>query len=875
MPEADNRNRDLILAPNQFTWVLDTTKGHIVCYVGPSRTSLSQTDFPVTINPVTGQYVQHTHLADAIQPFVSATEGDYAVLLNPSKDATWPEPGRVSNARDLGWGEKRNIPGPVTFPLWPGQVAEVVPGHQLRTNQWVLARVYSATQAKAQAATAVMQAAATTQPTGDPETDKDREKDKEKTGVDKTSQSVDPLAAVRTGATVGQLIVVRGVDVAFFIPPSGIEVVPDGNAYVRDAVTLERLEYAVLVSENGNKRYEIGPKVVFPEPTEVFLRRDEQVKFRAIELNENMGIHIKVVAPYTDGDVVHAEGEELFITGREQRIYFPREEHAIVRYGDGDRARTLHFGVAIPAGEGRYVLNKITGEVTLEVGPQMFLADPRNEVIVRRVLTEKQVDLWYPNNETAQLHNESLRQIAEAAVSRGAGSSQMYLSADPYATKGLTATRSAGPSMMAYAAAAAAPAAAPSVPGAGHRDRAFDTVGRSDSYTPPRIITLDTKFDGAATIDVWTGYAVQVVSKTGSRRVAVGPTTVLLEYDETLEVLSMSTGLPKGSGVPLRTVYLRVNNNRVHDKVVVETKDLVQVEVDVAYRVNFEGDQRAWFGVEDYVSLLTDHHRSMLRGAAKRMGVEALLGDAAGFVRDAILGKAPDAATPRPGRTFGENGMHVYDVEILGAMVTDQTIRESLVKAQREVVTSALALSARQRTVNVRKQMEQLAREEADAVDATAAHQAELRTSVIEREKSLELAAIESRLEQDRQKTDAEKELAGLASEVERLVIERATLRSDYDSRVSDEIQARELRRLDAEIRAVVEKAKAWGPEVVAALQSFADKDLAGKLAGSMGPLAIIGGTSILDVAKKLLEGTPLQAALDTYHAAGTRRLGT
>ena len=44
--------------------------------------------------------------------------------------------------------------------------------------------------------------------------------------------------------------------------------------YVRDALTLERLEYCILVDQNGKKRYERGPQVVFPEPTEAFIHGD-------------------------------------------------------------------------------------------------------------------------------------------------------------------------------------------------------------------------------------------------------------------------------------------------------------------------------------------------------------------------------------------------------------------------------------------------------------------------------------------------------------------------------------------------------------------------------------------------------------------------
>src|SRR5208282_770175 len=74
--------------------------------------------------------------------------------------------------------------------------------------------------------------------------------------------------------TMGKLFVIRGTEVSFYIPPTGIEIVPEHvnneGRYVRQANTLERLEYCLLLDQNGNKRYVRGPAVVFPRPTESF-----------------------------------------------------------------------------------------------------------------------------------------------------------------------------------------------------------------------------------------------------------------------------------------------------------------------------------------------------------------------------------------------------------------------------------------------------------------------------------------------------------------------------------------------------------------------------------------------------------------------------
>ena len=59
-------------------------------------------------------------------------------------------------------------------------------------------------------------------------------------------------------------------------------------------------------------------------------------KFRAIELNEISGIYVKVIASYEEDGKKYKVGDELFITGKEQMIYYPRAEHSIIKYGDQD-----------------------------------------------------------------------------------------------------------------------------------------------------------------------------------------------------------------------------------------------------------------------------------------------------------------------------------------------------------------------------------------------------------------------------------------------------------------------------------------------------------------------------------------------------------
>jgi len=44
---AENRERDLVLAPNEYAFISDQTKGNVITYVGPYKTSMANTDKPV------------------------------------------------------------------------------------------------------------------------------------------------------------------------------------------------------------------------------------------------------------------------------------------------------------------------------------------------------------------------------------------------------------------------------------------------------------------------------------------------------------------------------------------------------------------------------------------------------------------------------------------------------------------------------------------------------------------------------------------------------------------------------------------------------------------------------------------------------------
>ena len=767
------RERELVLAPNEYAYVLDTTKGHVNCYVGPHKTSLAQTDQPVVFDERTKRFEATAELAKTVQLFATAPANWYLVLKNPAKDGSHPKPGIASTAVDLQVGRKIVVAGPASFALWPGQMARVLEGHRLASNQYVVVRVY------------------------------------------------DPEAAGQ--GTVGEERIVTGTDASFFVPPTGMEVVADDDGrFVRDAVTLQRLEYCVLVGEDGKKRFVRGEAVVFPAPHQRFFERGGRRVFKAIELSEITGLYVKVIAPYVDEDgVEHVEGEELFLTGA-SKIYFPREEHAIIRYGGAGDGEELHQAIAVPAGEGRYVLNRLTGAVSLVVGPRMLLPDPRREVLARRVLADREARLFYPGNDEAAAVNEALRRGATRGVAATTAKQGGRAPAVP-----------APPPSIATAAAAAK--------ARGDEDGGLeaDAFSRARTFAPPRTLTLDGKYDGAVAVRVWAGYAVQVVDKAGARRVVQGPATVLLAWDETLEALSLSTGTPKSADDPLATVYLQVHGNQVSDEIDVVTSDLVEARVKVKYRVSFEGDDPArWFSVSDYVKLLCDHASSIVKAACRKRSVRALKETVADVVRDALLGEKP-ATGDRRGLAFAENRMRAYDVEVLDLQVLDARVAELLADAQLAAVRGAVAVAAKEAALAEQRQVAEIERALLHEQHALEQERLRITAALQELRRAADLADVAAEGEMQRARLDAA--AAAHAARVK----ERG------------ELQALDVALLQARVDGAVRQAQAYAPDLVAAVNRLSDAQLLSSLAENFGELAAVEGKGLVETARKFLDFVP------------------
>ena len=806
------RQKDLVLAPNEFCLLQSKTNGVIKTCTGPIMMTISQQEALVVFDSKTKKFKELSNFDHAKQLFVNAPENWYVILKNPTANGSYPEMGKSMIAPELNIGQKVNIRGPVSFSLFPGQMAKVIRGHALRTNQYLLARVYEANAASQNQGEML---------------------DTEGKVIEKKNETY----------VNGQILVIKGTEVSFYIPPTGIEVIAVDNdpnkGYVREAVTLERLEYCILKDEDGNKRYCHGPEVVFPKPTESFVTSPKGgYVFRAIELSPISGIYVKVIAEYKDDDgKVHPIGEELFITGNDQMIYYPRPEHAVINYDN----KMMHHAIAIPEGEGRYIMDRLTGVIKTVKGPAMYLPDPRTEVVVKRKLSAKQCELWYPGNADALAYNLNL---SEKAVEKA---TKKNVDLDMFAFSALTSMDSTLANLEAKA-----------------------NISRGTSYTKPRTITLDNKFEGVVSIDVWTGYAVNVISKDGTRKIVRGPQTILLDYDQTLEVLELSTGRPKTTDNLIKTVFLRHENNKVSDIINIETKDFVKAAVKVSYCVDFDPKYMdKWFSVENYIKFMCDRERALIKRAAKNYTIEEFWANYGDIVRNiAINAPAPgDESDGRNGLFFHENGMCVTDCEVLSISV-DPSIEKLLIQHQHDAVRKNLELASANKQAEVAEAMSVAEK----AIMALESEKLRNKMALQEAE-ATQKQTIQSKINRQ---NEAEKLAAKQAEKDMQVVIDaiaeagRARKEADFKQALAQDAERNALEIQHEKEMADIEKAKQEAyaatiatimnsitPQLVEAITIGGKAELTETLAKHMSPYAMAKGESVVETTQKLLNGLP------------------
>jgi major vault protein len=401
------------------------------------------------------------------------------------------------------------------------------------------------------------------------------------------------------------------------------------------------------------------------------------------------------------------------------------------------------------------------------------------------------------------------------------------------------------------------------------------------------------KLTGAAVTTPWAisivvphNTAVLATSADG-QRVIEGPCVELLEYEETLAPLNLSTGRPKSDERTVRTCFLRTVGNRVSDVISLETADFVTVDVEVSYQVNFDPQYRdSWFNHENYVGVMCDHLRSLVRGRARQMALTELWPNIPVVIRDVILGER--TAEGRQGRLFEDNGMRVHEVEVLSSTILDREIAHLLESVQRESV--ALVIGDRQSSEKLRseKLRHEIERQRLDMQREATERKATLSALVRKLEQEARLADI-------RGNENAELEAAQLGANRHKLVLvanlERESLQSDSQiARQRDAAAAQvevnrllhdeeqvyrqaltnlEIQTIEARSKATVAERQAIQPSLVEALTALGDKIMLGEVAHNMNLVSLFKGKDVATIFAEMLGGTKLGRTIASQLPAG------
>jgi major vault protein len=946
------------LGVGQFAWAMSKKEGKYKILIGPDALEATDDDLFFISDPADPTKIMPVgNPSEAIQDFITIKTGQYAVLHNPSEttSADFPNANYTSGKNEMKpllRGRKRTVTAG-HFPLWPGQSVEIRDVPVLSSNQYLMVKVeslnvdtsapyYETTIKCAGITKAVVDETVgsedggdklkigdvtDTPPSGATEGEELAKKDD---AASKADQPTEPVLKV------GQNIIIPASLVPTYIIPSGLEEVAeevvaaqveddaalspadlvekmitkgilkienlgafcekarigseytdkiteiystyrrdnDGrralsraignvasstiykmlaqvlldktsenkttNSAVRQAVVLGPTEFCVLFDEDGKPRTHKGPGRVFPGPYDVFRTEGSRNRvYDAYHLRVDRGILMRIVADRISRQDLARQLPEGAAGFLEEKDF----------YGKGDEIFIEGFDAYLVPSSSIEVINPETR--------QPHIGNDHSEVYVYSIGVDQKSGVYVANVSTGNI-----------TLIKG----EKKVPIDPRKSKHVKRR----------------------IP----KDLWNLMIGKGEPHKMTNQAMVETPW--AMNVMISNNEAVMVTSK-DSRRVVVGPRMELLEYDEWLEVLTLSKGRPKNEDETISTCFLRVTGNRITDQFYIETSDFVKIKIDVVYGVEFVGttdDERAqWFNDPNYVMLLCNNLRSRYKLAARKKTLKELYPIIPDFLRNTALGekKAEEGKdSHRPGLRFEENNMLLKEVEVLNIYIPDDEISEALIEHNRTVIKGEMDIAIARASLETAKarnaidigiseiRIEKAERiKEVELKEAATAHEVEIKRNelahAISELVALNQAAIAKINEQTvndkayftrvRLNADSEAEIGRESARRLKIVEFRNALK---------EIQ---VALIQATSKADVERLQAIQAGMIEAIEGLGDKQLMTSLAEHLpqatGSLGLLLGKGGLDALTKMISGTPFASALNALQDDGKTVMAT
>lgn len=231
-----------------------------------------------------------------------------------------------------------------------------------------------------------------------------------------------------------------------------------------------------------------------------------------------------------------------------------------------------------------------------------------------------------------------------------------------------------------------------------------------------------------------------------------------------------------------------------------------------------------------------------MRAAVRRTPIERFHAASTDVLRGAVLGEKQDGK--RAGREFEENGLVVYDVEVLSVAILDEDVETLLTEAQRGAITAEVARKREAQRLEAEQAKEAVTRAIAEAQTQTLAVETQLEAA----RRALAVAKAQAKAEVTHldllSKAKAEAEALELSSQAK-------TAARAREAELDAKALADQTKAFEAQMAALA-------PELIATLKALGNQQLAAALTENLSPLAILGGESVADVAARLLSHLPL-----------------
>lgn len=928
---GERGSRKIPVTEREFLWVQDDDKGEVVLHVGPTMVSPTAAD-RIVVDDNNGRFRED--VSGRPQRMVEVDDNQYAVLENPLLEADQGPNGRFkpgrNESRPLKNGTRKMIPGPCSFWLRPGQRCEVRDAHELGSSQYLVVKVYGEVDDEAPYYNITAKSAAIRETTDDTDAEQ--------------------LSDVDIGIelTRGQLIVIRGLDTQFYIPPTGLDIVPD-TSIDSDGTRLDARAAAAMLAQVET----IASPT--PEPVPDFASNLMNAAEEAIEEDEDDDEYYREVqkrAPRSRNrnkkskgampppppqqqrrmpppPVPQAGGASLLadagpsssmILGNIAQI--PALRQAVEK--EARKARLVRDAVVL--GEKEYcVIINADGKRQIKVGPARVFPGPYDqfqyegsanrvyeayELLPQRALWVRfiapmprtQLSKHLPRN--IKLEEDQYEPGDELLIT---GVNTFFF---PFNEIEILSPSNGQP-----------------IFGNDHSKVFIEAIGidqksgiycsdlatgevklvrgkcsylvdpRKEVHIARRVppedwnnwIAFGEKHKMAREpINTWWALSIIVPPNTAclatsanSQRVIEGPCVTLLEYEERLVPLQLSTGVPKNEDNALETCFLRVVGNRVSDAITVETADFVEVRVRVSYGVTFQREKKnLWFGTENYVQVMCEHLRSLVRNVCRGQSLIDLWPKLPALIRDTILGKK-DGDNARPGRSFEEYGFVVTEVEVLSSQIQDENIGDLMRQMQNESV--ALQIGDRQanekyESANKRSELDVKAHElklgaekrNAEFQGLVAQLEQNLRLGTLRRQEELEheKVTLTAKRNLDATKSQNEQDQLSLAATVERLQketsarVEANRLKHLEEIEYQSALSQIEMALTKASADATVAEREAIQAGLVEAMTGLGDKIMLGEAAKNMNLVSLFQGKDVGTILTEILGGTKVTKTL-------------